>query len=134
MLKQVGYSITCWHEEFQQQQGIKDPFIIPHLGVKHYTWITKDDEAKKEHENEIRVANISVIWVRGVEREKGKPKKNDIKIKDLHRMLTDKLDIAKSEIEASKSPIHYLLWMSSGHKPVIKKTTLEGFFQKLRKN
>jgi hypothetical protein len=124
-LKAVGYPITCWYEEFQQQQGLKDPYLIPYLGAKGYTWITKDDEAKKEHENEIRTAGISVVWVRGLERQKDEPpSKNYITGKDLHRMLTDKLDSIAEEIANSKTALYFLLYMKSGGVPTLRKITL----------
>jgi hypothetical protein len=131
-LKSFGHPITSWHEEFQGQQGLKDPYLIPYLGGKSYIWITKDDEAKKEHENEIRTAGISVVWVRGLEREKGKPKKNYITVKDLHRMLTDKLDYIAEKILNSKTALYFLLYMKSGGIPTAHKITLEKFFGKLK--
>lgn len=127
-LKEVGYPIISWHEEFQGEQGIKEPYLIQYLGAKGYTWITKDDEAKKEHKEAINVAAISVIWVRGLARQKGKPKKNEISIKDLHRMLTDKLDYAESEISASNKPQYFMLYMKSSGIPAIAKITLESHF------
>jgi hypothetical protein len=130
-LKKLTYPITCWHEEFKQQQGLKDPYLIPYLGAKGYTWITKDDEAKKEHENEIRTAGISVVWVRGLEREKGKPKKNYIRVKDLNRMLTDKLDYIAEMIVNAKTALYFLLYMKSGGIPAVHKITLEQFFKRL---
>jgi hypothetical protein len=129
MLKQVGYPVTCWWEEFQQQQGFKDPFIIPHLGAKRYTWITKDDEAKKEHKEEIRIAQISVIWVYGLDRTINKPKHNKISIKDLHRMLTDKLDDIENMIVNSNKPQYFTLGLQADGKPRLNKTTLDDFFK-----
>jgi len=127
-LKSFGYPIISWYEEFKGQQGIKEPYLIQYLGAKEYTWITKDDEAKKEHESEIRTAGISVIWIRGLEREKGKPKKNNIRIKDVHRILTDKLDILETEISNSNRSLYYMLWIDTTGKPVRKKICLETFF------
>lgn len=127
-LKQVGYPITCWCEEFQWQQGFKDPYIIPYLGAKHYTWITKDDEAKKEHEQEIRVAHISVVWVYGLDRDINKPKHNKITVKDLHRILTDKLDDIRTIIEESNKPKYFTLGMQVDGKPRLSRTTLEDYF------
>lgn len=132
MLKSVSYPITSWYEEFQQQQGLKEPYLIPYLGAKGYIWITKDDEAKKEHEGEIRTAGISVVWVRGLEREKGKPKKNFVRIKDLHRMLTDKLDIIGRTITDSNKPQYFMLAMKSDGSPRLTKIILEEFFEKIQ--
>jgi len=132
MLKHVGYPITCWHEEFQGQQGMKDSPLIQYLGAKGYTWITKDDAAKREHEPEIRTAQISVIWVSGLERPLNKPKHNFITIKDLHRMLTDKLDDIERTIASSNKPQFFTLGMRSDGIPRLTKTTLEEFFKDIQ--
>ena len=131
MLKQVGHPITCWYEEFQQQQGLKDPYLIPYLGAKAYTWITKDDKAKREHEPEIRAAQISVVWISGLERPTNKPKQNFVTVKDLHRMLTDKLDDLEQMIADSNKPQYFILAMRVDGKPRLTKTTLEEFFYKI---
>lgn len=127
-LKQVGYNITCWYEEFKGQQGLKDPHIIQWLGGMRYTWITKDDKAKKEHESDIRTAQISVIWVSGLERPSNKPKQNHITVKDLHRMLTDKLDELAEMIQKSNKPQYWTLAMRSDGVPRLSHTSLETFF------
>ena len=132
-LHTIGYPITSWFLEFQGQQGYKDTPLIQYMGAKGYSWITKDDAAKSEHENEIRTAGISVIWVRGLEREKGKPKKNKVSAKDVHRMLTDKLDELCLRITNSKSALYFLLCFKTGQNdeliPVIHQITLESFFK-----
>ncbi len=132
MLEQVGYPITSWWYEFKQQQGLKDPFLIPHLGAKGYIWITKDDAAKKEHEPEIRTAQISVIWIYGLERPTNKPKQNFVTVKDLHRMLTDKLDDIQEIIANSNKPQYFTLAMRVDGKPRLSQTTLEEFFHNLK--
>ena len=66
----VSYPITSWHREFLGQQGTKDDPLIRHLGERGLTWITKDDEAKSEHERAIRKAQISVIWLSRVDPHK----------------------------------------------------------------
>jgi hypothetical protein len=127
------YPITSWFLEFNGQQGYKDTPLIQYMGAKGYTWITKDDAAKSEHENEIRTAGISVVWIRGLEREKGKPKKNKVSTKDVHRMLTDKLDELYLTISTSKVALYFLLCFKTGHNdeliPVIHPITLESFFK-----
>ena len=57
-LEGVNYPITSWHREFLGQQGMKDTPLIRHLGDRGLVWITKDDEAKSEHESSIREAQI----------------------------------------------------------------------------
>lgn len=111
--------------------GTERPYIIPYLGAKSYTWITKDDAAKKEHEPDIRVANISVVWVTGLERPSNRPKRNYITVKDLHRMLTDKLDDIAQTIADSNRPQYFILSMRSDGKPRLGKTTLEQFFEEV---
>jgi len=133
-LKRLGHPITCWDEEFEHQQGVKDSPLIQYLGAKNYTWITKDDEAKTEHENDIRTAGISVVWIRGLEREKGKPKKNKISNKELNRMITDKLHILEQEIANSGHALYFMLSVKTGYYndliPVHRKISLEYFFHK----
>jgi hypothetical protein len=129
VLNQVGHPITSWYEEFKGQQGLKDPYLIPYLGGQAYTWITKDDSAKREHEPEIRAAQISVVWVCGLERPTNKPKQNFITVKDLHRMLTDKLDALKQMITDSNKPQYFTLGMRTNGIPHLTKTTLEEFFK-----
>ncbi|MFC1946577.1 hypothetical protein ACFLXY_01510 [Chloroflexota bacterium] len=130
----LGYPIVSWFFEFNGQQGIKDIPLIHYLGGKGYSWITKDDAAKYEHEPEIRAAGISVVWIRGLEREKGKPKKNKVSAKDVHRMLTDKIESVAYEIEHSKTALYFLLSFKSGSKgdliPIARKITLDYFFKK----
>lgn len=124
VLKTVGYPIISWYEEFKGQQGTKDPWLIPYLGAKGYTWVTKDHETRRKHESEIRASGISVVWIRGLERAGSKPKKNEISIKDLHRMLTDKLDAIEEQIASAKGPRYFLLYMKSGRQPVVKGISL----------
>jgi len=133
ILNSIGHPITSWFVEFKGQQGIKDTPLIQYLGAKGYTWITKDDEAKVEHEKDIRSAGISVVWIRGLEREKGKPKKNKISTRQMHRMLTDKLQKLERNIADSKTALYFLLYMKSGHDeliPAYKQIMLEHFFDK----
>jgi hypothetical protein len=129
MLKQVNYPITSWHEEFNGQQGFKDPYLIPYFGAKSYTWITKDDTAKKEHKQEIQASQISVVWVTGLERPTNKPKHNYITVKDLHRMLTDKLDNIEAMIASSNKPQYFVLGMRVDGFPRLAKVQLEEFFK-----
>jgi len=133
ILNSIGHPITSWFIEFKGQQGMKDTLLIQYLGAKGYTWITKDDEAKAEHEKDIRSAGISVVWIRGLERQKGKPKKNKISSMEVHRMLTDKLRALERKIANSKTALYFLLYVKSGHDELIpahKQITLEHFFNK----
>jgi len=133
ILNSIGHPITSWFVEFNGQQGIKDGPLIQYLGAKGYTWITKDDEAKVEHETDIRAAGISVVWIRGLEREKGKPKKNKVSTMEIHRMLTDKLQTLERKIAGSKTALYFLLYVKSGHDeliPAYKQIMLEHFFEK----
>lgn len=132
-LHALEYPIISWYQEFNGQQGWKDTPLIQYLGGKFYSWITKDDAAKAEHEKDIRAAGISVIWVRGLERVKGNPKKNKVSGKDINRMLTDKLEYLQKEISSSNHARYYMLSVKSGyhgdHIPVARNITLEYFFK-----
>ena len=129
VLKEFGYPIVSWHEEFKGVEGIKDDKLIPYLGDKGYAWITKDDAARKDHAPEIRQARISVVWVRGFERRKGAIPKNRITTKELHKMLTIKLEAIAGEVGRSRRPLYFLLYLDSSGKAVAKPVTLEEYFR-----
>lgn len=129
VLAEMKYPIVSWQSEFNGKQGTKDKKLIPYLGEHKYVWITKDDEARKDHEPEIRAASISVVWVRGLERHKGAgAPQNHITVKQLHRMLTDKLDHLANQIIGSRSPGYFNLYLESGGTAVCRPTTLERQF------
>lgn len=80
----VGHPITSPREA--GKLGVKDRVLIPWLASEHLVWVTKDDDAKRSHYQEIRAHDLSVVWVRGLDRSK-----RHISVKDLHLMLTVKL-------------------------------------------
>jgi len=109
ILTYVGFPIEMAHH------GIKDEQLIPAMGAKGYTWITKDDRAKTQHEDLIGAANISVIWVRGLahQRKKKGPISRVVSMKDILRMLVKKLDQASDIIGTAKGkPRYFLLYTS----------------------
>lgn len=98
------------------QTGIKDEQLIPDMGTNGHTWITKDDRAKTQHEALVGTANISVIWVRGLahQRKKKGPISRVVSMKDILRMLVNKLDQVSAVIEAAKGkPRYFLLYTSA---------------------
>ena|GEM_PF-2740209 len=125
VLHRVGYNIVSWHTEFNGEQGIKDPQVIQYLGGKRYTLITVDKEAKRKHSNDIRAAQISVVWIKGLSRGKSKHSDPHIDIKDLHRMLTMKLDEMAEIISKSKSPRYFTLRLIAGGKAKLEPISLE---------
>jgi formylmethanofuran dehydrogenase subunit B len=72
-----------------------------------------------------------VIWIYGFERVKGQLKRNAISVKDVHKMLTAKLDDLRTQINVAKHPLYFLLYMKSGGQPAYKKVSLEQFFKKM---
>lgn len=77
--------------------------------------MTKDDEAKRDHLPDIIRHQISVVWIRGVDR-----RKNRISPKELHLMLTVRLGRLVEMLGKARGPQHYLLYLN-GERP-----TLEG--------
>ena len=59
----VGFSIEMG------EKGKLDEILIPEMGEKHQTWITKDDRARVQHENAILKAGISIVFLRGLSHE-----------------------------------------------------------------
>lgn len=113
VLAHVGYPITI------REKGAQDEELIPWMGENNYTWITKDDRSKVKHEDLIVGASISIIYLRGltVERaRKSSPKRNTIQMKDVLKMLVDKLDGLTEILETTRSPRYFLLYMTAGRK------------------
>ena len=63
VLAHVGFSLEVG------EKGKKDEDLIPEMGRKHQTWITKDDRARVEHEDLILEAGISIVFMRGLAHE-----------------------------------------------------------------
>lgn len=90
--------------------------MIKWLGQKGMIWITKDDEAKREHLDDIIKSRISTVWIRGIDRIK-----NKVSIQQVHLMLTVKLPRMIRTIEAARGPRHFILWLA-GERVVIEET------------
>ena len=114
VLSHVGFPIKL------PVKGLQDEDLIPLMGKNKWTWITKDDRAKTEHESLIRDAQISVIWIRGLSHEKRKKRgsmQRNASLKDVLRMLVNKLDNASEIIANSRGrPRYFLLYTSTVHK------------------
>jgi hypothetical protein len=109
---QVGEALALVGKE-----GVKDPQLIPWLAEQGYVWITKDDEAKREHRDEIVKARISIVWVRGLGRKRvTSAKKNTIRTRDLFLILAVTLPKIEKELLTARGPRHYLVWMA-GERP-----------------
>ncbi len=102
-LRLIEYPIRDWEQE--AKSGWKDPILIPWIGQEKLTWITKDDAAKRAHIAEIKRAEISVVWVHGMGREK-----NHISVHQLHLMLTARLMPIADVLASSRAPIHHVLY------------------------
>lgn len=109
VLKQVGYPITGCRE--QELLGARDEDLIAWMGARNMVWVTKDDAAKARHGAAIRQARISVTWVRGLERRNRTTGRNNISVKELRRMLTDKLDDIEEIVSSSRSPRYFMLYL-----------------------
>lgn len=110
VLSDVGYPIVF------PIKRTKDEDLIPHMGQKGLTWITKDDRSKTEHEELLREANISVIWIRGLSHERKNrpaPISKHPSMKDILSMLVNKLDEITATIAAANGPRYFLLYMRS---------------------
>ena len=106
-LKAVGFPMVI------ADKGTSDEDLIPKMGRCNQTWITKDDRSKTEHESLLSDANISVVWVRGLTHGKGKKKSSlphDANLKDILRMLVNKLDRITAQIAEARGPRYFLLY------------------------
>ena len=60
VLAHVGFSLEVG------EKGKLDEVLIPEMGGKRQTWITKDDRARVQHEDLILKAGISIVFMRGL--------------------------------------------------------------------
>ena len=104
-LSLVGYPITS--ALAAGQRGVKDAKLIPYLAENGYTWITKDDEAKRRHLDDIIKSQISTVWVRGIDRRR----KDNITPRQLHLMLTNKLPDIEESLRTARAPRHFCIWL-----------------------
>lgn len=113
VLSLVGYPIST--PDVHMNRGMPDEELIPWLADNGYTWVTKDDEAKREHAVLIKKHGINVIWVRGIDRQK-----NKINVRDLHFMLTTKLYLAIDSLGTAHGARYFYLYMDSRDHAVLK--------------
>lgn len=110
------------------KRGVPDPNLIPWLAENKYVWITKDDEAKRDHLDDIIKHQISSIWVRGLDR-----KKNKISVRQLHLMLTVKLPDMEEQVAKARGPRHFLLYLKAGKVPVLAPLDIVGLRKKVER-
>ena len=70
---------------------------------------------------------ISVVWIRGMDRKPSN--KNRVGIRELHRMITDRIEAIGNEISSAKSPRFFSLSIRSGI-PQLKRLTESKVFSR----
>ena len=109
-LQAVGFPIVL------AGKGTLDEDLIPEMGRRNQTWITKDDRARTQHEGLLLDAKISVVWVRGLMHEKRNRKASiprHASLKDILSMLVNKLDRITDEIAKARGPRYFLLYTTT---------------------
>jgi hypothetical protein len=97
-------------------KGTQDEDLIYEMGRRGQTWITKDDRAKTRHEGLLYTTKTSVVWIRGLTHEKRKRNaslQRNASLKDILRMLVNKLDQITSEIAKARGPRYFLLYTTA---------------------
>jgi hypothetical protein len=118
VLAHVGYPVVM------ARKGVPDEILIPWMGERHLTWITKDDRSKTQHEGIILEAGISIVFVRGLSHSKSKRsslRRNTISLKDILLMLVVKLDTIVNELTDTSHPRFFILYMTASKKPNLEK-------------
>ena len=108
-LRLVAYNIS--DATPAKVRGWDDEDLIPWLSQNKRVWITKDHEAKNAHMESIVKNRISVVWIRGMDRKPSN--KNRVGVRELHRMITDRIEAIGSEISSAKSPRYFSLSIRS---------------------
>ena len=86
------------------------------MGQRNLVWITKDDRSKTQHEDLLSDSKISVVWVRGLTNERRKRKgsiQRNASLKDILKMLVNKLDQITDAITRASGPRYFLLYTTS---------------------
>ena len=129
VLAHVGFSIEVG------VKGLSDEVLIPEMGGKGQTWITKDDRAKAQHEASIQEAGISIVFLRGLsheERRRSSLRRNTISLKETLLLLVTKLDAIQAEISSSRRPRYFILYLKGPNRPELQKhSTLREVWQSL---
>ncbi len=112
-LKAVGFPVVL------PPKGVKDEDLIPEMGRRGQVWITKDDRSKTHHERLLVSSKVSVVWVRGLTHEKRNRRaslQRNASMKDILRMLANKLDQITNEITKANGPRYFLLYTTTSKK------------------
>lgn len=100
----------------ENKRSIKDSPLIAWMAKNDLTWITKDDEAKRDHLADLIKGRINTVWIRGIDRIK-----NKVTAQQVHLMLTTKLPTIIETIEEARGPRHFVIWLR-GQCPVMEVT------------
>ena len=129
ILAHVGFSLEIG------TRGLSDEALIPEIGRKGQTWITKDDRARVQHEVAIREAGISVVFLRGLShggRRRSSLVRNTISLKEALLLLVTKLDAIQTEVSSSSRPRYFILYLKGPNRPDYQKhSTLREVWQSL---
>ena len=129
ILAHVGFSVEVG------ARGLPDEVLIPEMGRKGQTWITKDDSARAQHEAIIREAGISIVFLRGLShggRRRSSLVRNTISLKETLLLLVTKLDAIQEEISSSRRPRYFILYLRGLNRPDYQKhSTLREVWQSL---
>ena len=110
VLKAVGFPVVL------ADKGTLDEDLIPEMGRRNQTWITKDHRSKTQHEGLLSTDSISVVWVRGLTHERRKRRasiQRNASLKDILRMLVNKLDQIADDIANAHGPRYFLLYTTT---------------------
>ena len=109
----VGYPITNHRKE--NLVGKKDPEVLAWLESHDCVWITKDANARKAHWQDITKRQVSVVWIRGLDRADQK-----VTLQALHLMLTVKLGEIQAKLAQARGPRHFTIHLA-GERPVLRR-------------
>ena len=128
-LAHVGFSLEVG------EKGRLDEDIIPEMGRKRQSWVTKDDRSRIQHESLILEAGISIVFLRGLShdgRKRSSMRRNTINLKQQLLLLVTKLDVIQQEISLLRRPRYFILYLKGLNKPEVEKhSTLREVWERL---
>lgn len=110
-LRLVEYPITT--PVITGKRGYKDEDLLPWLAEEGYVGVTKDEDALRRYRDTIIKHQLSVVWVRGLER-----KKATLSVRQVFLILAVTLPRIESELRATHKPSHFLVYLRAGDRPV----------------
>ena len=102
--------------EFQNRpEGVDDPELYSYCKDNNRVFITHDYSARKQHEADMKVARIHVVWIRGKTEESN----GETATWRFFKIIVRSIDEVRRKILSSHGAIHFRISTKTGSSPNI---------------